>query len=49
MNRRVVGVPAKLWAVSDIHVGHKGNRPVTESIEPESPEDWLIVPGDVSE
>lgn len=39
----------KLMAVSDIHVGHKGNRPVTEGIEPDSPEDWLIVAGDVSE
>ncbi|MGA9872026.1 MAG: metallophosphoesterase [Rhodococcus sp. (in: high G+C Gram-positive bacteria)] len=39
----------KLWAVSDIHVGHRGNRPVTEDIHPESPEDWLIVAGDVSE
>jgi len=40
---------AKLWAVSDIHVGHKGNRPVTEDIVPESPEDWLILAGDVAE
>lgn len=40
---------AKLWAVSDIHIGHRGNRPVTEGIEPRSPEDWLIVAGDVSE
>lgn len=40
---------AKLWAVSDIHVGHRGNRPVTEDIFPESPDDWLIVAGDVSE
>ncbi|NLU81474.1 metallophosphoesterase [Rhodococcus sp. HNM0569] len=39
----------KLLAVSDIHVGHRGNRPVTEGIEPESPDDWLIVAGDVSE
>lgn len=38
-----------LWAVSDIHVGHSGNRPVTESIVPTSPDDWLIVAGDVSE
>ena len=40
---------ATLWAVSDIHVGHRGNRPITEDIHPESPEDWLIVAGDVSE
>lgn len=39
----------KLMAVSDIHVGHRGNRPITEQIEPDSPEDWLIVAGDVSE
>ncbi len=42
---------AKLWAISDIHVGHKGNRPVTEDIfPPESPpDDWLILAGDVAE
>lgn len=39
----------KLFAVSDLHVGHKGNRPVTEEIFPESPDDWLIVAGDVAE
>ncbi|RVW03586.1 metallophosphoesterase family protein [Rhodococcus spongiicola] len=39
----------KLFAVSDTHVGHRGNRPITEEIFPESPEDWLIVAGDVSE
>lgn len=39
----------KLFAVSDLHVGHKGNRPVTEEIVPESPDDWLIVAGDVAE
>lgn len=40
---------AKLLAVSDIHVGHRGNRPVTEEIYPDSPDDWLILAGDVSE
>jgi 3',5'-cyclic AMP phosphodiesterase CpdA len=39
----------KLMAVSDIHVGHRGNRPITEQIEADSPEDWLILAGDVSE
>jgi 3',5'-cyclic AMP phosphodiesterase CpdA len=39
----------KLMAVSDIHVGHRGNRPVVESIEADSPLDWLIVAGDVAE
>ncbi|MBO0854651.1 MAG: metallophosphoesterase [Nocardia sp.] len=40
---------AKLMAVSDIHVGHQGNRPVVERIEADSPMDWLIVAGDVGE
>ncbi|MFC4602951.1 metallophosphoesterase family protein [Rhodococcus kronopolitis] len=39
----------KLWAVSDTHVGHRGNRPITEELYPDSPEDWLILAGDVSE
>ncbi|MGW0179818.1 metallophosphoesterase family protein [Nocardia sp. NPDC003345] len=39
----------KLMAVSDIHVGHQGNKPVVEDIHPDSPEDWLIVAGDVAE
>ncbi|NLE81630.1 MAG: metallophosphoesterase [Rhodococcus sp.] len=40
---------AKLMAVSDIHVGHRGNKPMTEELYPDSPEDWLILAGDVSE
>ncbi|NKY53422.1 metallophosphoesterase family protein [Nocardia vermiculata] len=39
----------KLMAVSDIHVGHQGNKPVVEQIRADSPEDWLIVAGDVGE
>ncbi len=42
-------VTRKLWAVSDTHVGHRGNRPITEELYPDSPEDWLILAGDVSE
>jgi len=42
-------VVPKLMAVSDIHVGHQGNKPVVEAIRPDSPEDWLILAGDVSE
>jgi 3',5'-cyclic AMP phosphodiesterase CpdA len=38
-----------LWAVSDLHTGHLGNKPVTESLYPASPDDWLIVAGDVAE
>ena len=39
----------KLLAVSDVHVGHRGNRPIVEQIVPDSPDDWLILAGDVSE
>lgn len=42
-------VTPKLMAVSDIHVGHKGNKPVVEAIRADSPEDWLILAGDVGE
>ncbi|MCZ8379363.1 metallophosphoesterase [Mycobacterium sp. CPCC 205372] len=38
-----------LLAVSDLHIGHRGNRDVVESITPHSPDDWLIVAGDVGE
>ena len=38
-----------LWAVSDLHAGHIGSKPVVESLHPSSPEDWLIVAGDVAE
>ena len=40
---------ATLWAISDLHTGHNGNKPVTESLYPSSPDDWLIVAGDVAE
>ncbi len=38
-----------LWAISDLHTGHLGNKPVAESLYPSSPDDWLIVAGDVAE
>ena len=38
-----------LWAISDLHTGHTGNKPVTESLYPSTPDDWLIVAGDVAE
>lgn len=40
---------AKLFAVSDLHVGHRGNQAVLEALRPETPDDWLIVAGDVAE
>lgn len=38
----------KLWAISDLHVGHPDNRKMVEQIAPH-PEDWLILGGDVGE
>jgi 3',5'-cyclic AMP phosphodiesterase CpdA len=38
-----------LLAIGDLHVAHPENRRVTEGLRPASPEDWLIVCGDVSE
>ena len=38
-----------LWAISDLHTGHSGNKPITESLYPANPADWLIVAGDVAE
>lgn len=49
MSPRASGNRGSLFAVSDLHVGIGENRPVTESLRPESDEDWLIVAGDVAE
>jgi 3',5'-cyclic AMP phosphodiesterase CpdA len=38
----------KLWAISDLHVGHPKNREALAGL-PEHPDDWLIVAGDVGE
>lgn len=38
-----------LRAVSDLHVGHRGNADVVDEIRPAHPGDWLIVAGDVAE
>lgn len=38
-----------LLAISDLHVSHRDNRPVVEALQPGSPDDWLIVVGDVAE
>lgn len=38
-----------LFATSDLHVTHEGNAPIVETIRPESPDDWLLVAGDVAE
>lgn len=39
----------KLLAVSDLHVGFPENRRIVENLWPASPEDWLLVAGDVGE
>ncbi|BCJ48615.1 metallophosphoesterase [Actinoplanes sp. NBRC 14428] len=38
-----------LYAVSDLHVAYAENRALVESLHPVSPDDWLIVAGDVAE
>jgi predicted phosphodiesterase len=38
----------KLWAISDLHVGHPENRRVVENLPPR-PDDWLILAGDIGE
>lgn len=38
-----------LWAVSDLHLAVKANRPWLDEIQPQDPSDWLIVAGDVAE
>ncbi len=44
-----VAAGAKLFAVSDLHIGYQENREITASLQPESEGDWLIVAGDVAE
>ncbi|MBX7169031.1 MAG: metallophosphoesterase [Pirellulales bacterium] len=38
----------KLYAISDLHLGHEINRRALATLEPH-PDDWLIVAGDVGE
>ncbi|WP_439032685.1 metallophosphoesterase family protein [Gordonia terrae] len=40
---------ATLWAISDLHIAHRGNEHIVDSIRPTSAGDWLIVAGDVAE
>jgi 3',5'-cyclic AMP phosphodiesterase CpdA len=39
----------RLLAISDLHVGYQENRALTESLRPQSEDDWLIVAGDIAE
>ncbi|MER7209695.1 metallophosphoesterase [Streptosporangium sp. NPDC020072] len=38
-----------LLAISDLHIGYQENRRIVEGLRPDSPSDWLLVAGDVSE
>jgi 3',5'-cyclic AMP phosphodiesterase CpdA len=40
---------SNLVAVSDLHVTYKENREVVEQLRAETPQDWLLVAGDVGE
>ncbi|HEV7470498.1 MAG TPA: metallophosphoesterase [Pseudonocardia sp.] len=42
-------MPARLLAVSDLHVRYPENRSLAEDLHPTDPGDWLIVAGDVAE
>ncbi|WP_066168434.1 metallophosphoesterase family protein [Gordonia hydrophobica] len=40
---------ATLWAISDLHVSHRGNAPILDQVKATDSADWLIVAGDVAE
>jgi 3',5'-cyclic AMP phosphodiesterase CpdA len=42
-------VAGSLFAVSDLHVGYARNREILRLLRPETPDDWLLVAGDVGE
>ncbi|MEU6079600.1 metallophosphoesterase [Streptomyces sp. NPDC047108] len=39
----------RLLAISDLHIAYPENRAFLEGLRPESPDDWLLVAGDVAE
>ncbi|OIV39545.1 metallophosphoesterase [Mangrovactinospora gilvigrisea] len=39
----------RLFAVSDLHAGVADNREVVDGLRPETPDDWLLIAGDVAE
>ena len=39
----------RLLALSDLHVAHPENRAIVAALRPESPDDWLLLAGDVGE
>ncbi|MBS2965503.1 metallophosphoesterase, partial [Actinocrinis puniceicyclus] len=49
MNGENENAPARLLAVSDLHVSYPENRAIAEALRPRGDGDWLLVAGDVSE
>ncbi|MDS1269624.1 metallophosphoesterase [Lipingzhangella sp. LS1_29] len=45
----VVPHSENLLAISDLHISHPANREVLAQLRPWTPQDWLIVAGDVAE
>jgi 3',5'-cyclic AMP phosphodiesterase CpdA len=44
-----MSAPARLRAVSDLHIVYAENRAFVQQLRPDNPGDWLIVAGDVAE
>lgn len=41
--------PGRLVAISDLHIRYEENRAIVDGLRPGSPDDWLIVAGDIGE
>lgn len=39
----------RLLAISDLHTAYSENQAIVDGLQPQSPDDWLIVAGDVAE
>ncbi len=38
----------RLFAISDVHLNYRENREIADAFQPDGPEDWLAVAGDVA-
>jgi 3',5'-cyclic AMP phosphodiesterase CpdA len=45
----VFSMPAKLMAISDLHINYESNRELLQRLRPSGDEDWLILAGDVAD
>jgi 3',5'-cyclic AMP phosphodiesterase CpdA len=43
------GSAGRILAISDLHVSYRENRDLVSTLQPVTPDDWLIVAGDVAE